>query len=234
MEFLKAYFAMYSFLWIFTGILNVASYVLISLALYTIAQRRGVPKAWTAWVPVASGWLMGALSDQYQGYACNKKTKRAKLLLWLYIGAYGALFLMVPAVVLIVVGAINELAGLLALGMLLVFVLYFAAIGLAIAGSVFYYISLYDIFRSCEPQNATVFLVLSICVGIATPVLLFICREKDGGMVPWQPPRYQPPQYLPAWQQPQYQQPPYQQPPYQQPPYQQPPQQPSRPTQDQP
>ena len=33
-------------------LLNIAGYVLTGLALYTLAQRRGIRQGWLAWVPV--------------------------------------------------------------------------------------------------------------------------------------------------------------------------------------
>ena len=41
-------------------------YVLQSLGLYTIAERRGIRNPWLAWVPVANMWVLGSISDQYQ------------------------------------------------------------------------------------------------------------------------------------------------------------------------
>ena len=46
------------------------------------------------------------------------------------------------------------------------------------------YIAYYDLFRSCKPNNAVLFLVLSIFVGVTTPFFLFFNRKKDGGMPP--------------------------------------------------
>ena len=45
-------------------LLGIASYVLSSMAVYTIARRRGLRKPWLAWIPVANVWLLGSLSDQ--------------------------------------------------------------------------------------------------------------------------------------------------------------------------
>ena len=45
-------------------LLAVASYVLTALALYTVARRRGLKNPWLAWIPVASAWIVGSLSDQ--------------------------------------------------------------------------------------------------------------------------------------------------------------------------
>lgn len=52
----------------------------------------------------------------------------------------------------------------------------------AVAYAVFYYMALYDLYRSCDPDNAKVFLVLSILIGITIPILMMICRKQDKGL----------------------------------------------------
>ena len=43
----------------------IALYVLQSLGLYQIAQRRAIRHSWMSWVPVLNTWILGSLSDQY-------------------------------------------------------------------------------------------------------------------------------------------------------------------------
>lgn len=52
---------------------------------------------------------------------------------------------------------------------------------------VFQYIALYDLFCSCNPENSTMFLVLSILFGVARPFFIFADRNKDLGMPPRKP-----------------------------------------------
>lgn len=44
------------------------------------------------------------------------------------------------------------------------------------------YMALYDVFRSCDPGNSTLFLLLSIFLGISS-FLVFVCRDKNYGMM---------------------------------------------------
>ena len=60
-----------------------------------------------------------------------------------------------------------------------------------IAACVIRYMALYDIFRSLDPGNAVLYLVLSILFSPTEPFFLFFNREKDLGM----PPRKQQPVY---------------------------------------
>ena len=52
----------------------------------------------------------------------------------------------------------------------------------AVTYAVFYFMALYDLYRSCVPRNATVFLVLSVFIGITIPIFMMICRKQDKGM----------------------------------------------------
>ena len=54
----------------------------------------------------------------------------------------------------------------------------------------------FDLFFSCDKDNCTLFLVLSVVIVVVLPFLVFACRKKDLGMpprkvqvpvAPWQP-----------------------------------------------
>ena len=90
-----------------------------------------------------------------------------------------------------VVGAlVGESAAAAGLGGVVMLLSYLAVLVLAIVTAVFTYITLYDLYASCDPNNATTFLVLSIVFGIAMPFFIFFSRNKDLGM----PPRREEPQ----------------------------------------
>ena len=162
--------------------LGIAYYVLTALALYTIAKRRGVQYPWMAWVPVVNCWLLGSLSDQYQYLVKHRHTNRRRTLLALDILKCVLMVLVtVLAVVLTFQMAFNMvLARLLCCLALLA--------GVCIARAVILYMALYDVYRSVDPRNAVLYLVLSICVSVTKPFFLFFNREKEDGM----PPRKQP------------------------------------------
>ena len=64
----------------------------------------------------------------------------------------------------------------------------------AVASAVIRFIALYDVYRSLDPANAVLFVVLSIFVGITEPFFLFFNRDKDTGMPPRRPePDYEAP-----------------------------------------
>lgn len=162
----------------------IVCYVLYALGLSSIAKRRGIRHPWLSWLPLGDLWIMGSISDQYQYIAKGKVCNRRKILLGLAIAGFCMLMLICACVVVGIVGiATNEMGGAvtggIATGILVLG--YIALIVMAVISVVFQYIALYDIFVSCNPDNAVLFLVLSILFNIA-PFFIFFNREKDLGM----------------------------------------------------
>ena len=252
MEAFEGILAFYSGMSMFTSLISIVMYVLSSLGMYTIANRRGINNAWLAWIPVGSVWILGSIADDYRQKARGEVKNRRTLLMVVTIVMVVLTFVAFGSVIAPLVEAAIDgdamdmedlVDDLLSMGfaMMLVSVC-------SIVYTVFYYICLYELFTSCDPNNKALYLVLSILISWTMPVLIFICRNKDDGMYPaprpaaygYMPPQYQQPPYgQPVYQQPPYgqpyqpQQPVYQQPVYQQPVYQQP-QQPQQPAAQEP
>lgn len=167
-------------------------WVFRSLSLYTIGKRRGLKNPWLAWVPVGQEWIIGSASDQYQYLTQGKNRNRRKILLilsltatvvgWVsaalgysrvfnYLEAYGS-HLPYDAVA----EMIFPMTGTMLLGV--------ASAGIGIAAYVFRQISMYDLYRSCDPKNAIPYLVFGILFGVLEPVFLMILRNRDDGMPP--------------------------------------------------
>ena len=151
-------------------------YVLQSLGLYTIAERRGIRNPWLAWVPVANMWVLGSISDQYQYLTKGKIKNRRRTLVALMILLVGTYIAMIVGGILAAFSG-TETASILAtvFGGLLCF-------AVAIALCIVAYMCYYDLFCSCEPGNAVLYLVLSIVISAAFPIVVFLCRKKDLGM----------------------------------------------------
>ena len=178
----------------------LAMYVLESVGLYTIARRRGLKNPWMAWVPVLNDWLLGSISDQYRYVVKGQIRNRRTLLLALVIistlvGWFGsgvsvanvsALGQMLEGGAIPYAGMITGTVG---TGLLV------AAAGLAVRVllKVFRYLTLYDVYTSCDPNNNVLYLVLGILFQFLTPIFLFVNRNKDGGMPPRKEAAYQPP-----------------------------------------
>lgn len=196
-----------------TGLIAVAAYVLEAWALYTIAQRRWINKPWLAWIPVANLWILGSISDQYHYVTKREVKNKRKLLLGLNIALCAAAIafltvligLLVSFLILsggtiigfmpgaelpdkkfIVEGLVNNLGQLLLLIVMIV-----PLAGLAITSMVYKWIALYDLFRSCWPSKAKLFILISVFGGLVAEgvhvVFMMLCRNKDLGMPPRKP-----------------------------------------------
>jgi hypothetical protein len=185
-------FIIYGILFLFT----IACYIIQSLGLYNISKRRGFDRPWYAWIPIANSWLIGRLSDLYQWVTKGKRNNRGKLLLWI-----DASTLIVSTIIIVlgfIITSIEASATIASQGLssdnastivtlsLIITLLYMPMLGLSIVRLIFYYMALYDIFASCDPDKKVVFIVLSIIFGIQA-FFIFAVRNKDLGMHPEQP-----------------------------------------------
>ena len=175
-----------------SSLVSVAAYVFTALALYTIAQRREIKKAWLAWVPVLNVWILGSISDQYRYVVKGEVRNKRKVLLTIsilhFLASAVAVIKLVIASFMVVynyapgVGLTEMLHQLLSS---LVFFIPVAILG--VVSLIFRIISLYDVYTSCDPANNVLYLVLSLIPGvnsITQPLFLFLCRNQDGGMPP--------------------------------------------------
>ena len=175
---------------------NIASYVLTSLALYTLAKNRGIRHGWLAWVPVLSCWILGSLSDQYRYVTRGQIRSKRKSLLILNILMTGLITALISLTVAaaITMGRPGTRVSLL----IPLICLILAAALVTLIRLVIRFMALGDLYRSMDPENGTLFLVLSILFPVTEPFFLFFNRNKELGM----PPRREKPlAEEPTWQQ---------------------------------
>lgn len=188
---------------LWTLISGVFVYVFMAIGMYAIAKRRGIRRPWLAWLPFGSTWLLGCISDQYRYVARGQETSKRKVMLGLDIGMFTSGAMAIGLLVYALIGFFRAFSNnnipdggvymeQVASPLMIAMVLCFVMMGLAIALAVITYIALYDLFRSCDPERATVYLVLSISLsligvgGIVQAIFVFVCRHKDRGMPPRQ------------------------------------------------
>lgn len=188
---LGVFLVLYLLIMFFTTAFSLVCYVLQSYGLYTIANRRGIRNSWLAWVPVGNMWTLGSISDQYQYVAKGKIKNRRKVLLGLTIGLVAAAAGGFVAVLASAMMSEGVAAGVLA-GVLIMLLGYFAFLILVVVAAVYQYLCCYDLYNSCNPGNAVLFLVLSIVFPVTLPFFIFACRKKDLGMPPKKKPAPQP------------------------------------------
>lgn len=174
----------------------ILTYVLEALAVQTIARRRGINHPWLAWLPIGSSWMWGCISDQYQyvvqGQIRNKRKALLVLSILQHVLELAVSFQAMRAMGAVIGFALNPPMNMTeeqTLNLLLGPVLSMSGsilldLCLSIPLTIILYFCLYDIYRSCDPGSAVVFLLLSIFLRITEPFLLFALRNKDLGMPP--------------------------------------------------
>ena len=181
----------YAVLFICNGA-GLALYVLRSVGLYSIAKRRQIRHAWFAWVPLVDQYLLGCVSDQYRYVVKgeNKAKRRSLLVLSIICGlgivAMEILLWYIRGNLLSMARDVGEMMLMnatmkyaLVIGIvLLVFLI------LALIRGVVRLVALYDLYRSCDPENAVIYLVLNVLSGTTVPFFIFFNRNKDLGMPP--------------------------------------------------
>ena len=155
-------------------------WIIRALSLYAIAKRRGISKAWLSWVPIGNMWVLGSLSDQYQHLALGQVKSRRKILLVLQFVSVAVSLVTIPMSVMQLMAEMNGgEADLIALAG--------AVPGLVngivgIVTLIFYHICNYDLYRSCDPKNAVVYLVIGVLIPVTEPFFYLANRKKDEGM----------------------------------------------------
>ncbi len=168
------FFAVYLLCMLLAMGFSLIVYVLQSVSLHTVANRRGIRHGWLAWLPFGNMWILGSVSDQYQYVVKGRIKNRRKTLFGLNIITTAAVILTLIAI------SFSAITQQMTPALLIVLALPVLAVVLLVQE----YLAFYDYFRSCDPGNAVLYLVLSIFFTVTLPVFLFICRKKDLGMPP--------------------------------------------------
>lgn len=187
MEWLSYFLIIYFGILLLVLLYSVLVYVLQSLGTYTIAKRRGIHNPWLAWIPVANMWTLGSISDQYQYVAKGKIRNRRKILLGLCIAAVVICVAFYAAEIALAFSAAfsDEVEMMDETAFVLVLLgFWLAAMVLLIASAIFQWLAFFDLFASCKPDKAPLYLILSILLGVTLPFFVFSCRKKDLGMPP--------------------------------------------------
>ena len=179
------FFAIYMIAIFFSFAFSIVSYILTSLGTYTIAERRGIRYPWLTWLPFGNLWILGSISDQYQYIVKGKIKNRRKVMLGLSIGVVAAYIIFLFATVTGIILSENAVYfGSEAAMLVLVIVCMLVMVVTCIILTVYQYISLHDLYRSCHPGNAALYTVLSILISATMPFFVFFSRKKDLGMPP--------------------------------------------------
>jgi len=170
---------------IYIGIiaLGIANYIITSLSLHTIAQRRQIKNSWLAWTPVASDWIIGSLSDDYD--LRNGIKRKWRIVLTIINISFIALFLI--SLFVFIVGTVSfaiqseytYMEPESVLGFIIpLYIFWIVAMIGAVTLSICRSICFYKIFESTVPEKTVKYFLLSILIPFALAICLFKCKDK--------------------------------------------------------
>lgn len=174
----------YLLIFLFVFGFALANYIMTSLALHKLADRRQIPNPWMAWLPFASDWLIGNIVDDYDGRNGIKRKWRVLLLTMSLISVVGLIVIYIAMFVWIFVMAfqyadvaeppVAQLIG----GFVFIYVALLIVAVVATAKSFCQAICIYKIFESTVPEKSVKYLLLYLLVPLAGPICLLKCKDK--------------------------------------------------------
>lgn len=130
-------------------ILALLCYIFTSLGLYTMAKNKKLDQSWLAWIPFGNSYILGMLINKTVFFLKNRISK-AQLVLPIFL-------------VVAIVGSTLPLIG------FIISVLYL----------IYYYAALYQLYKIYSPNHAVLFLILSIVIVLAQPIIIFAIRNRN-------------------------------------------------------
>lgn len=175
-----AFLIVYLVILMFSAIIGLVFYLLQASGLYKMGKTVGISAPWMAYIPVVNLYAMGKIAETPVN---GKKTlKYSTILLLLQIATCIITFAFIFFAVATGISAgFEELESTAVAGGIFFggFIIgYFALMAVAIALTVFQYIAVYKIFKIFAPDNAVIYLILSLFVSAALPIIIFVLRNK--------------------------------------------------------
>ena len=171
------------------SIVGIALYVLNGIGIMKMSNSLDISNGWLGFIPFATVFAFGRIGERYIKRDGTKSAKFSIILLVFYIlmsvmAVLLTIFLTSFLLTLIVFAeeAIsNDTAMTMDMfkGAIPVIICTIVILAIEIAYIIFFLICLWRVFSIFEPQNATLYLVLSIFFTFLVPVFLFILRNKQ-------------------------------------------------------
>lgn len=157
----------------FMKALLIGSFLLQAVSLCSIARRRRLSCPWLAWFPIASGWVLGNLSDDYQKKV-RKKIRHKRRVLPALEGAIAFTLLASERILDWLLGfwARHITVAICATQLLVLLLLW----------QIYRLRCLYDVYESCSPDSSVAFLIWSAVIPLLIPFFLLADRKSSFGM----------------------------------------------------
>lgn len=161
--------------------ISIAIYLFQAIGLYKMGKRLNISAPALAFFPVVNLYVLGRVAQEpVDG---KKRLPYGWILLGLNVGTslISLSSLMGTVRAIIQFGERSDIEDLLEAFVMSYMAKSFLSAAASIAYTVFYYIAIYYLFKNFNPENATLFTVLSIFFGFLTPFFIFASRNKPIG-----------------------------------------------------
>lgn len=196
---------------IFTLGVSLVFYLLESFGLYRMSVELGERNAWFSFLPVLKGYQTGKIAERLPDGKFRHLSKLLLILHLLMLVVVGFVFARHFSLMFRMIGfgfsfefpygefpygeipygefPFDDMYAITVSEMSVLMIGYLLLSAVSIAYTVFYYIALWRIFKLFAPENAVLFVVLSILINICGPILLFVVRNNRPAL--WNaPPEY--------------------------------------------
>ena len=166
-------------------LIALASWIMRSIALTHLGNRRGIKAPWMVWLPIVGCWTIGALADDYDARNGIKRRFRVILLVCsivaaaLYSSSYASgMIEMMDAAMEVEYGTFSETFEDVIKALITLYAAFFVSTFFSIVQGTCTYICLYKVFESTLPRHAVLCFILSLLVPLAEPICLLIAMKK--------------------------------------------------------
>lgn len=175
---------------------SILMYVLNGMGVSRMAKSLGVSNPNGAFVPFYRMKILGDVAEESAVRNNGKRRSYGNILMWLYIGFTAAIMLFVilfgvaGVILSIAEGStgnssveISTIGPISMLGFSVLF--YIGIMAMAIIYCVYFYMALYQIYKCFSPDLAVVWLLLSIFVQPAQPILMLVLSKSTPAPSPY-------------------------------------------------
>ncbi len=173
---------------VFAGVallLSLASWIMSSIALTHLGNRRGIKAAWLVWLPIVGPWTIGALADDYDARLGYKRHWRVILLVCsilvaaLYSSSYtSSIMEITDATIEAQYGVSQDMVEDMIKGIVILYAGIILSGLISVVMTTCTYICLYKVYESTLPRHAVLCFILSLLVPMAEPICLLIAMNK--------------------------------------------------------
>lgn len=161
----------------------ITDYALTAYSLHQIGKKKNIQNSWLSWIPVASSWVLGSITDRIDEKNDHKKHWNKVLLILELVLACGFIFVYIWFLLSVFAVAYSSGSGntpntISIISFVLSYLCLIVVCLCGVAWQICHYICIYKIFESTAPNKSIKYLLLNIMVPLAGPICLFKCNKQ--------------------------------------------------------